>query len=594
AAHRHQDALQEALAVTELAVREVTSARAAALATWNAANADDPALAAWRSELDAMQRAARLVDERAGLIVRHDDAERCVRRIERIDETLATLPHASDATVAELERLVELERDLKSALEAARTSLTFTPEREIAVRAMVGELERDETLEAGRAFQVAGDGRITLTLAEIGTIEVCGPVIDLSASQRDLAAALVAIEAIENETGGRSPLVLRTARMKVEALSAERSEFLERRAQALGDATPLAIAARIATIDNEDPKPNASNEREALEATISERAHAVTERRTAVRSALDVRENALNAATVARDFARREDTDARVQRLVPLAERVRVLTEDGASDRERAAHLASVHAASETAHLKLESERKAYAPYADIEDPHSALCDAEVKADTLAHIAQGAALHREQLRTRLEAQRDRAPVAERARLDEARAQLLRALERERCDERALALLCGLVDDAERARIEGFAAPVLARVAPWYEHVTGKALAALDLDEHHAMRGLRLAGLEHEIEFDELSAGAADQLGLLVRLGYAALLTMPERLGPMPLLLDDPLVNGDERRRGRLLDVLHELSQQAQVIIFTCRPEDYAKASGRFVRIGDLALAERAS
>lgn len=72
-------------------------------------------------------------------------------------------------------------------------------------------------------------------------------------------------------------------------------------------------------------------------------------------------------------------------------------------------------------------------------------------------------------------------------------------------------------------------------------------------------------------FDQLSAGAREQLAILVRLGIARVLAGPRRL---PVLLDDALVNADTSRRAAMIEVLREASEHLQVLVFTCHDEDF--------------------
>jgi uncharacterized protein YhaN len=155
----------------------------------------------------------------------------------------------------------------------------------------------------------------------------------------------------------------------------------------------------------------------------------------------------------------------------------------------------------------------------------------------------------------------------------------------------LKLLQGHVVESDARRVATFAQPVLDRVAPWFHEVTGNQLIRLDLSSTNEVTGLRLAGVERSVRFDELSHGTCDQLALLIRLGFASLLTSAECLGAMPVLLDDPLVHADWQRRPRFRDVLADVSKTAQVIVFTCRPEDYDGLPGGLVKLGSSERLE---
>ncbi len=90
-----------------------------------------------------------------------------------------------------------------------------------------------------------------------------------------------------------------------------------------------------------------------------------------------------------------------------------------------------------------------------------------------------------------------------------------------------------------------------------------------VDEAGDVVGLITRGQQEQFEL--LSGGAREQLGVLVRLGIARVLAGERRL---PVLLDDALVNSDAERRGRMLEVLRRMSEHLQVLLFTCHDEDF--------------------
>jgi len=70
---------------------------------------------------------------------------------------------------------------------------------------------------------------------------------------------------------------------------------------------------------------------------------------------------------------------------------------------------------------------------------------------------------------------------------------------------------------------------------------------------------------------QLSTGAREQMGLLVRLAAAS---MVSKDGGVPLVLDDALGSTDEGRLESMGAVLRIASQDIQTIILTCAPERY--------------------
>ncbi len=67
--------------------------------------------------------------------------------------------------------------------------------------------------------------------------------------------------------------------------------------------------------------------------------------------------------------------------------------------------------------------------------------------------------------------------------------------------------------------------------------------------------------------EELSTGTREQLYLAVRLGY--LTHYAEKHEPLPLVMDDVLVNFDDERALQTLSVLQECSSQHQILLLSC-------------------------
>lgn len=69
-----------------------------------------------------------------------------------------------------------------------------------------------------------------------------------------------------------------------------------------------------------------------------------------------------------------------------------------------------------------------------------------------------------------------------------------------------------------------------------------------------------------VESGQLSMGTQEQAYLLLRIELARMLSA--RRETLPLLLDDPFVNFDDRRLQRILELLMEISEANQVLLFT--------------------------
>jgi uncharacterized protein YhaN len=72
------------------------------------------------------------------------------------------------------------------------------------------------------------------------------------------------------------------------------------------------------------------------------------------------------------------------------------------------------------------------------------------------------------------------------------------------------------------------------------------------------------------DLSELSRGTIEQLYLALRFGLVR--EFPKRAEPMPVIMDDILVNFDPDRAREACRALGELSKEQQVLLFTCHPE----------------------
>ena len=68
------------------------------------------------------------------------------------------------------------------------------------------------------------------------------------------------------------------------------------------------------------------------------------------------------------------------------------------------------------------------------------------------------------------------------------------------------------------------------------------------------------------EIDYLSAGTADQAYLSLRLALASLMEVGVSL---PVLLDDPFIQYDDKRTNKALEFFNSFANEHQVLLFTC-------------------------
>jgi uncharacterized protein YhaN len=111
-------------------------------------------------------------------------------------------------------------------------------------------------------------------------------------------------------------------------------------------------------------------------------------------------------------------------------------------------------------------------------------------------------------------------------------------------------------------------PILARASATFARLTLGSFQTLRIDhddrDEPVLRAIRPDG--DALGVDQMSEGTADQLYLALRL--ATLDAFLDRHEPLPLIVDDILIQFDDARAAATLDVLAEFSQRTQVLLFT--------------------------
>lgn len=281
------------------------------------------------------------------------------------------------------------------------------------------------------------------------------------------------------------------------------------------------------------------------------------------------------------------------QELATLQERLMTRRRDVASApetasvKERDAHYgllaaaaASLATQNETARTALDTA-KAQAPLdpALIEARINRLTDiARTRTETLSRLRMEAA---ELAARRRESFEQRDPDAEVTRLGERAEQLSETVARHRQRAAALSLLRETLKESQRSLQDQYTDPVRQELRPLLQLVIEGA--DVELSETLGAQGLMRDGRDDALE--RLSGGTQEQIAILTRLAFARLLAKGGQ--PCPVILDDALVYADDRRRGRMFDVMHYVTSGAdplQLLYLTCHEANAAQLGGNRLRL----------
>ena len=203
---------------------------------------------------------------------------------------------------------------------------------------------------------------------------------------------------------------------------------------------------------------------------------------------------------------------------------------------------------------------------------------------------------RAKLKERIAGLKSHVEAAEGAGLDEAIEQKARELEltdeekgRQDHEVQVLGLLLSTLRGAEQEAKEQYLSPVLRRVQPYLQLLFPGAEIRID-ENLHITGVVREAGYEEA--FNHLSMGTQEQIAVLVRLAFAEMLV--EQGYPATVILDDALVFSDDRRMGRIFDILNMAARNIQVIVLTCREQLFEGLGGRQLSLEPARCEELAS
>ncbi|RIY01323.1 hypothetical protein D3218_08120 [Aureimonas flava] len=538
----------------------------------------EDALAIARAALEAAERraeTARLADERL----------RLSREIERLDAQLAEgrrLAARLDAlreeagggtpaprALAELEEIERLCREAEIRLSAASPTVRFAPEKAGAAILLDGE-----SLSDSAAHVVSR--RSTFALPGFGTVTVepgggSAALADEAARSRErLAARLSAL--------GRSSVEdVRRAVREGEERDAERKRLRELLAARLpsgleaSDAELRGLREALARLPRGDGP-------EMVVDLVAARAEAQGAREGASRA-----EGELEAAR--RDLrageSERVAAEARVAHRGAEALRLRAEIEEAEAARPAAAlreDLAAAELERAAREAVAEARRRALAE-GDPETVERTVVAKrrardEIERTLLALRAEIASLEGE-----LRVQGANALDEEIARLEGEAEQAERARARLALEADASRLLHQTLLQAQREAHESWLAPIKSHVAPYLRLIHPDSDIALD-EGTLELTGLRRGGVDEE--FHRLSAGAREQVAVVTRLALADVIKKSGH--PAAVILDDALVNTDERRLERMHHVLRKAAEGLQVIVLTCRERDFRDIGAPIFRL----------
>jgi len=148
------------------------------------------------------------------------------------------------------------------------------------------------------------------------------------------------------------------------------------------------------------------------------------------------------------------------------------------------------------------------------------------------------------------------------------------------------LLRDTLEGCRQEALENLVIPVSQRVTEAFQRIAGENYAQIQLSDGFAPEAIAVRDRNAQVNPDFLSYGTREQLNILVRVTLGKILAESEGQRQL-VILDDPLAHTDPERHQRMLELLHETAEQLQLIILTCRPDNYAELAAKGYNLEEL-------
>lgn len=137
------------------------------------------------------------------------------------------------------------------------------------------------------------------------------------------------------------------------------------------------------------------------------------------------------------------------------------------------------------------------------------------------------------------------------------------------DYRVIVTARGLIAATLQAYVRERQPAVLKRASQSFAQVTGGRYTSVEQDEE-GKESVVVVAQDRRLAPEQLSRGTAEQLYIAIRLALVG--EVAKRSAPLPLIMDDCLVNFDPQRAEQMARLLVSSSREGQCLLFTCHPE----------------------
>lgn len=518
--------------------------------------------------------------------------------VESLHSQRGRISTPSDADVRLLRATTDAERDARRSLELARVNVTIEPLASGEINVLEGETLGTIAVADGSILEVAGSPNLVFVIPGFGRLRVAGPASDYVSLTEQREQYLAELHQFVVRFGTSDAERLESLRRDAEKIEIALSQTLAKRADLLAGQTVGMLHAerteaqvRVDLIASQYPhwvevQPNP----DALESSAARRNEETRRAYSGAYAFLIAGQQALQQATTARDVLQTHLGTLRQTIEAATRELLLCCGDQADEDRKRVQQRAAIeHDACAEALREVEEHLTAFPG-----DPANQLGVLEhdfAEAEARVQTSREALLRTE---TRVSEMSGRALYSEYGTLSDQLSAVEAEATREQLKMDAIALLRNTMLQAKDQLLTAISKPVEDRATGYLERICQKPLASIKLTHDFGAETVIPAELvgsaENTVRVERMSGGEKEQIWLCTRLALAMELARQE--GQF-LLLDDILTSTDSGRMLRICDLLAELAERMQVIVFTCHPERFASISdARLIDVETLSRPQR--
>ncbi len=510
-----------------------------------------------------------------------DEACALQERSAALEAELKGLPSPSTKEIDELDKLQRTYEQLRTQRDAALFHLEIKAEQQLDIEPIQAFDLTTKRLEAGASHTWRGSPEVAIRLPGIGTFRVSGPATSAADVQVKLDATEGAIRVKETALGSRDVAQLRVL--------AEQAANLAR--DVAGLKSNLSALLRGSSLADLEKRLRADQQKlESILTKYPAWRESIPDPQVLAQSLSDEKKQLDEQIATAEKLHRSSSQEiAQLKQKIALAEssqktleksieakngQLAALLADGLSDAAREEKKDELMLVWARAREKLKEATTQLEQLGS--DPRAELKQLDLDVQQLTAAERQIDSHLIVATTKMEGLTDESLYTRLSQCEERAASLRTIVEEERLKLDAIKLLRQTMLEQQASMLRTLAAPIAHRAVGYLERMGLRKVSSIAIGDDFLLQGVVPGEHGAEVESELLSSGEQEQVHLAMRLAMAEIVAGEER---QLLVLDDVLVATDASRLAAIKQILVELSERFQILLFTCHGERYRDITG---------------